>query len=149
LILLQFDYALNRWNIEPAIFKCYRPLLSLVVFVRDLDFLEEIMKEIGAASRNLREEESYLEPQMLLKALITLATRKISGKATTKRINVMVSDIEPTLRSEFGVNCPVFQLSANQRSLYMVKHYGWPNHETALFIVLALLAVVSWSRTRY
>ncbi|GAH43181.1 unnamed protein product, partial [marine sediment metagenome] len=116
----------NEWDIEPSILDCFRPIVALAMLIGDTAFLESLVKEMLEASNRLVEEESYLEIQVLLKALITLTTQKIKGVITEGRINLEVSKIDPTIKDEFGPSCPVLQLSANQRNRILREDLGFP-----------------------
>lgn len=121
----QLPQVRNQWDIEPGVFDCYKPLIALVVFIEDWNFLNGLISEMKDASSHLREEETYLEPQMLLKALIALAAGKVNDKPTTKLINIEVRLIDSILRDEFTSTCPVFQLSANQRNRIIRENLGF------------------------
>lgn len=115
----------NVWNIEPGIFDCYKPLVVIADFLDDTDFLEQLIAEMREASDRLREEETYLEPQILLKALINLTSGKVKDKINANLLNVPICDIEPALREEFGSSCPVLKLSANQRNRIIRDDFGF------------------------
>jgi hypothetical protein len=117
--------AVNEWDIEPGVFDCYKPLVSLVIFVSDTDFLNKLVEEMKEASGHLREEETYLEPQMLLRALIGLAYNVVGDKITPNRISIEINKINPALKTEFGPNCSVFQLSPNQRNRILRDDLGF------------------------
>jgi len=116
----------NEWDVQPAILDCYKPLIALAKLIEDSDFLGELVKEMTGASSRLIEEENYLDPQVLLKVLITLVSNKIKTNVTTSRINIEVNKIEPAIRDEFGVSCPTLKLSANQRNRILREDLGFP-----------------------
>lgn len=112
----QWPEISNDWDAEPAIFECYKPLVALAQLTEDTSFLNDLAKEMQDASSRLIEEETYLELQILLKVLITLASKKVKDNITPKQINIEINKIDPAVREEFGPNCIVFQLNANQRN---------------------------------
>jgi hypothetical protein len=115
----------NIWNIEPGIFDCYLPLLTLAIYLDDEDFTNSLLAEMGIATNRLKEGEAYLEAPILLKAIISLVSDKIKGSPTLGRINIEMRYINPALRDELGPNHPVFLLSSYQRNLIIKEDLGF------------------------
>jgi hypothetical protein len=115
----------NEWGLEQAIFDCYKPLITLAKLTGDAAFLDSLVSEMRHASDRLVNEESYLEVQVLLKALIHLVDEKVKGNVTANRINIEINKIDPAIREEFGANCPVLKLSANQRNRILREDLGF------------------------
>jgi hypothetical protein len=116
--------ATNKWDVEPGIFDCYKPLVTLATFIDDTEFLNKLVEEMKVASDRLREEETYLEPQMLLRAIIGIVSKKVGDKITPDQVNIEINKISPALRIEFDVNCPVFKLGAGQRNR-ILREFGF------------------------
>jgi len=122
---------INVWGIEGGIFKCFRPLLALAVYLNDTDFANKLLDETGRATKELKEEESYLEAPTILKVLVGLTYNKVRSKFTLDRIGIEVREITPEIRDEFGTNHPVLMLSANQRNRIIREDLGFivkPSH---------------------
>ncbi len=115
----------NRWDVEPAVFDCYKPLLAIAAFIGDTEFTDSLAREMGDASSRLREEETYLEPQMLLRAIITLVSDKVKDKPNLSRVNIENSRIIHALKAEFGALCSVISLSPNQRNRIVREDLGF------------------------
>ena len=121
----EFPQVKNEWDIEPGIFDCYKPLVVLSTFTRNISFLNKLVEEMRVASGRLREEVTYLEPQMLLRVIIGLVSKKVESNITPNLINIEINKIDPMLRTEFGPNCPVFQLGASQRNRIIRESLGF------------------------
>jgi hypothetical protein len=115
----------NAWEIEAGIFDCFRPLVTLAKYLSDDWFLNKLVQEMKVESTQLKEEETYLEGPTLLKALISLTADKVKDKPTADRIGLPVSDINPTIKEEFGADCPALVLSANQRNRILREDFGF------------------------
>ncbi len=116
---------INVWGIEGGIFRCFRPLLALALYLNDTDFANKLLDETGRATRELKEEESYLEAPVILKALIGLTYEHVRKKFTLDRIGIEAREINPYIREEFGANHPVLMLSANQRNRIIREDLGF------------------------
>ncbi|MDD5704198.1 MAG: hypothetical protein PHU23_19360, partial [Dehalococcoidales bacterium] len=121
----QWSDVSNDWDIEPAILDCYKPVIALVKAAEDTAFLDALITEMRSASSRLIEEENYLDPQVLLKAIIGLVSNKIKENVTFKRINIEINKIDPAVRTEFGINCPILKLGANQRNRILREDLGF------------------------
>jgi hypothetical protein len=115
----------NRWDLEPATFECYKPLVALAEFIEDKAFLDMLSKEMQRASSRLLKEETYLEPQMLVRVIIALVSDTIKDKPSLKRINIENNRIVPALKVEFGALCPLIAMSANQRNRIIEEDLGF------------------------
>lgn len=116
----------NIWkDVQAGIFDCYKPLLAIATFLEDDEFIDELVKEMVAASLRLKTEETYLDPPTLLKVLIGLVAKKTESQFTLKRISILASDLTPALMEEFGSKCSVLMLSANQRNRIIEEDLGF------------------------
>jgi len=114
----------SSWEIEPGVFDCYKPVLSIASYVKDYDFIGKLVKEMQSASDRLREEEAYLEAPCLLKAIFALVSEKVE-KFTIDRISIEIRGIKQKLFEEFNSNSPASQLSANQRNRIIREDLGF------------------------
>jgi hypothetical protein len=115
----------NIWDIEPGVFDCYKPVLSVAYYVDDHEFIDKLVEEMRSASKRLRDEETYLEAPCLLKAILVLVCEKLGREFTTDRINIEVRGLKQKLFDEFNSTSPVSQLSANQRNRIIRDDLGF------------------------
>jgi len=115
----------NIWELEPGVFDCYKPILSIASYVKDYDFIDKLIEEIQSASDRLREEETYLEAPCILKAILALTCEKVKQEFTIDRINIEIQGIRQKLFEEFNSNSPTLQLSANQRNRIIREDMGF------------------------
>jgi hypothetical protein len=116
----------NKWDIEPGIFDCYRPLLSIAWYLQDKTFINQLADEMANESQQLLKEENYLEAPTILNALINLVVDKLKDVPNSKRIGIPISDINKVIREEYGSDCPTLMLSANQRNRIIEEDLGFP-----------------------
>ncbi len=121
----QWPDVSNEFDVENAVIDCYKPLIALAKLINDTAFLDSLVGEIRKASSRLIEEENYLDSQVLLKVLITLVYNKVKENITPNRLNIEVNKIDPAAREEFGVNCSILKLSANQRNRILKEDLGF------------------------
>jgi len=115
----------NSWDIEPGVFDCYQPILSIASYVKDSNFIDKLVEEMQSASERLREEETYLEAPCILAAIVAAACEKLGQGFTIERMNIEMQAVKKHLLSLFNSNSPVAQLSPNQRNRIIKEDLGF------------------------
>jgi hypothetical protein len=91
-------------------------LVRIAKYFSDEAFLNRLIEEMKQESKQLKEEETYLEGPTLLKAFIRLAADKFKDNPTAERFHIHVKEINPAIREEFGPDSSALLLSSNQRN---------------------------------
>jgi hypothetical protein len=127
----------RQWeNVEPGILDTYMPIVAIAVALEDDEFLGEVIHEVRAKSADLAEDEGTSEIQTILRTFILLVIEKYNEawvgsqqtqitKKITERLDIVVSEIEPSIRKEYGNSHPALLLSPQQRNRIIREDFGF------------------------
>ncbi len=115
-----------QWEgVESGILDSYMPIIAVASVLEDQLFIGEIVREVRDKSEELREDESSLEQPTILRTIILLVVDRYSEAWIPAKLNVDVSDIEPTIRKEYGNSHPALLLSHVQRNRIIRDDFGF------------------------
>jgi hypothetical protein len=102
-------------GVESGVFDTYAPVIAVATALEDFGFIEEAIREMEDKSAELRDSGTAEVLPTILRAILLLVHEDY-GDWTSKKVDIPVSNIEPTIRREFGGDHQALLLSHNQRN---------------------------------